>query len=389
MWQVQARRSTLPLTLNEAGIGPASLQWTLEYAQADFSLVAVNLGPAATESGKTVTCTRTTGVTTCVLWSMDATPLGNGVIANVNLTASESTFANSSGIQLVNCLAASAAGNALPVSGQGGGVTLLQLITAIPIRSRWLRALRLGQTTIAWNAPDSSSVEVHVGSATGTLFAERWINGSAQTGDWVSNGMVFVLVDATTHAAAGGHRGNAGRTRYHDCRESQSDPGGAGLMHLARRRSAWNAPGSSSVEVHVGSAGNALCGWRIERIRDDGRLGQQRHGVCPGGRDNPCGAGDHHGNAGRTRSTNDCRESQSDPGGYGAAVGQTTITWNAPGSSSVEVHVGSATGTLFAAGGSTGSAATGDWVTNGMAFVLVDATTQAVLATTTVTQSQP
>ena len=47
-------------------------------------------------------------------------------------------------------------------------------------------------------------------------------------------------------------------------------------------------------------------------------------------------------------------------------------------------HVGSAAGALFAEGGSSGSQETGEWVGNGTVFVLVDATTRAVLATTTV-----
>jgi hypothetical protein len=73
----------------------------------------------------------------------------------------------------------------------------------------------------------------------------------------------------------------------------------------------------------------------------------------------------------------------------GAAAGETTLSWNAPGSGSVEVHVGSATGALFAEGGSTGSAQTGDWVSNGLVFVLVDGMTHATLTTTMVTNTAP
>jgi hypothetical protein len=73
----------------------------------------------------------------------------------------------------------------------------------------------------------------------------------------------------------------------------------------------------------------------------------------------------------------------------GATVGVATVTWRAPGSTLVEVHIGSASGTLFAEGGITGSALTGDWVTHGMVFVLVDAATHALLATTSVTPAGP
>lgn len=56
----------------------------------------------------------------------------------------------------------------------------------------------------------------------------------------------------------------------------------------------------------------------------------------------------------------------------GAIDGQTTISWSAPTSTIVEIHVGSPDGPLFARGGSTGSMQTGVWVTNGLAFYLQD-----------------
>src|SRR5271170_5090752 len=170
---------TLALSLNATGATPAAAQWALEYSAADFSSVTVTAGPAATEAGKTVSCNQTAGATKCVLWGMNATPITSGVVANILLTVSSSTLASSSGVQLANCVAASPAGNALPISAQGGSVALLQLIAAnpnpIPVVSG-----TTGQTTISWNAPDSSSVEVHVGSATGTLLAEGGSTGSAQ-----------------------------------------------------------------------------------------------------------------------------------------------------------------------------------------------------------------
>jgi hypothetical protein len=64
----------------------------------------------------------------------------------------------------------------------------------------------------------------------------------------------------------------------------------------------------------------------------------------------------------------------------------TTISWNAPsGTSSVEIHIGSGTGPLFVQGGATGSMATGPWVSNGLTFYLVDASTRATLGTVTIT----
>jgi hypothetical protein len=50
----------------------------------------------------------------------------------------------------------------------------------------------------------------------------------------------------------------------------------------------------------------------------------------------------------------------------------TTISWDAPSTTSIQVRLDSPTGTLFASGGSTGSLATGTWVTDGQQFWLKD-----------------
>src|SRR5208283_758386 len=289
---------TLALSMNATGVTPAALQWAFEYSWNDLSSVTVTAGPAAVAAGKTVTCVQTGAGTTCVLWGTNATPIANGVVANVLLTVSASTLANSSGIQLVRCVGSSPEGNALVTFGQNGSVAIPRLITANP-NPIAVSSGSTGQTTISWNAPDSNGIEVHIGSSTGTLFAEGGSTGFAETGDWVLNGMVFVLVDGATQAMLA-----------------------ATTVTLAGTASLTASP-------------NPIV-------------------IAPG-----------------------------------AVVGETTISWNAPGSSSVEIHVTRATGTLFAEGGSAGSAPTGVWVTNGMVFVLLDATTRAVLATTTVTLAQP
>lgn len=54
-----------------------------------------------------------------------------------------------------------------------------------------------GTTTINWNAPNVSDVEIHLGSPNGPLFASGGNQGSAQTGPWVPDGMTFYLQDVT------------------------------------------------------------------------------------------------------------------------------------------------------------------------------------------------
>ena len=59
----------------------------------------------------------------------------------------------------------------------------------------------------------------------------------------------------------------------------------------------------------------------------------------------------------------------------GQTTASTTLNWRATGVSRVQVRVGSPTGTPMTGFESpTGSATTGDWVTNGLTFYLQDAT---------------
>jgi hypothetical protein len=66
--------------------------------------------------------------------------------------------------------------------------------------------------------------------------------------------------------------------------------------------------------------------------------------------------------------------------GTGQAV--ITVSWNAADTNAtrVEVRVGSATGSLFAAGAPVGAAPTGKWVNNGTPFFLVNPANKQVLA---------
>jgi hypothetical protein len=59
-----------------------------------------------------------------------------------------------------------------------------------------------GQTTISWNAMSATSIEIHVNSPTGPLFASGSPTGSMQTGMWVTDGMQFFLQDTSSGSAS-------------------------------------------------------------------------------------------------------------------------------------------------------------------------------------------
>jgi hypothetical protein len=162
----------------------------------------------------------------------------------------------------------------------------------------------LGETTLSWDAPGHSSVEIRVGSSTGTVLAVGGTTGSASTGYWVSDGMKFYLVDESTLAVLA-----------------------TTVVHV-------NQDGASTVSP--GDVGSPIIYLNPNPIE------------VPQGQE----------------------------------LGITTVNWNAGTVPQIQVRVGSPTGPLMANGVSSGSAATGNWVTNGESFYLINAATQAVLATT-------
>lgn len=54
----------------------------------------------------------------------------------------------------------------------------------------------LGMTTITWLAPSADAVEIHIDSPNGVLW-DTGKRGTAQTGLWVHDGMVFYLQDVS------------------------------------------------------------------------------------------------------------------------------------------------------------------------------------------------
>jgi hypothetical protein len=81
------------------------------------------------------------------------------------------------------------------------------------------------------------------------------------------------------------------------------------------------------------------------------------------------------GSAAATAAVNDGATMTASPNpipNVGAGYGTTTISWNAPGASVIQVRVGSPTGGLLTDNGPVGSMATGNWVSNGMQFFLQD-----------------
>ncbi|HEX4229516.1 MAG TPA: hypothetical protein VHZ07_12665 [Bryobacteraceae bacterium] len=156
----------------------------------------------------------------------------------------------------------------------------------------------LGATTLQWNAPTATAVEIHVGSSSGPLLTAGGTAGSVQTGQIVTDGLPFYLQDASN--------GNP---------TSAENTLAMLVVHLQQ-------PSAPSLTANP----------------------------------NPIQS-------------------------FGFGPGTTTLEWNAPPGTAVQIRVGSPDGALFAEGGNSGSATTGAWVTDGMLFYLQDVTDGKPLTT--------
>lgn len=239
-----------------------------------------------------------------------------------------------------------------------------------------------GKTTLSWNAPAYSDLVIHINSPTGkALTGKLGSTGSVTTGTWVTDGMQFFLVDVTSGASIASvvvHvTGSAGGTVTFTA-DPNPIPAAGGKTTLS-----WNAPGYSDLVIHInsptgtamtgklGSTGSVTTGtWVTDGMQFflvDLTSGTSIASVIV----HVNGSGGGGGIV--TLAAN--------PNPIAAAGEKTTLTWNAPGHSSVEIRINSAAGpAMTGALGSEGSATTGTWVADGMRFFLVDLTSGASLA---------
>jgi len=239
----------------------------------------------------------------------------------------------------------------------------------------------LGTTTLSWTST-SNSVEIHVNSPGGPLFAAGGATGSATTGPWVTNGMTFYLQDASQGTSTSAANTMATLTVNLGGASLNANPNPiliptgtpAGQTTLS-----WMAPGHNSISIFQGSTSGPLVTTSTSPYGSFTTPANVTDGttyvlVDPA---NPSSQLASVTVNVQTISGTLTANPNPIPISANASIpyGQTTLSWNAPTASKVEIHVGSPNGPLFTAGDNTGSATTGTWVTNGMTFFLQNAST--------------
>jgi glucose/arabinose dehydrogenase len=227
----------------------------------------------------------------------------------------------------------------------------------------------LGVTTLSWTSTGTTMVEVHIGSPTGALFARSGPGtASATTGKWVKDGTVFYLQDIsgglpltsdntlatiTVNIVASDCNNRAGSMTANPNPMQACDYTGLGATTLS-----WSSTGTTMVEIHIGSPTGALFA-RTGSGAQSATTGrwvkngtvfylQDVSGGLPLNSDNTlttvtlqtttagCGTG------GISADPNPIHICD------GTGLGATTLSWNSSGVLTVEVHVGSPSGPLFA-----------------------------------------
>jgi uncharacterized protein (TIGR03437 family) len=235
----------------------------------------------------------------------------------------------------------------------------------------------LGITTLSWNAT-SNSVEIHVNSPNGPLFAAGGATGSATTGPWVTNGMTFFLQDATQGTTTSSANTLATLTVQLGGASLSANPnpilipsGTTGQTTLS-----WMAPGHSSISIFQGSTSGPLVTSSNSAYGSFTTPSNVTDGTTFVMIDPANPSAQLATTTVNVKTIAGTLTANPDPTPIvaGTPYGQTTLSWQAPNSSTVEIHVGSPGGALFTRGDNTGSATTGTWVTSGMTFFLQDAT---------------
>lgn len=98
-------------------------------------------------------------------------------------------------------LAAAVAGSAVVTLASSGGppAAIPVSFTASPNPIPVMKGADHGMTTISWNAPSASVIEIRLGSPSGQLFVMDDNAGSAPTGLWVSDGTTLYLQDVSNN----------------------------------------------------------------------------------------------------------------------------------------------------------------------------------------------
>jgi hypothetical protein len=261
-----------------------------------------------------------------------------------------------------------------------------------------------GVTNIFWSSGQTTAVEVHRDSPSGTLFARSGPGSfSAVTGNWVQEGTRLFLQDVSSGQPLTPEFSLDSVTLHVTTAPTGSiaadpNPFIPNSQGLGQTTLAWTSYGTTSVEVHadapngnrVAASGPGSFSARTGNWVQNG----QRFYLQDVSNGLPLTSANTLATVTATalnptpRGAITARPNPFTPDAQG--LGNTTLAWTSYGTSNVEVHIGAPNGPAFISSGpGSFSANTGHWVQNGMTFYLQNVsnglplTTANTLATVT------
>ena len=125
---------TLNISISSSGgAQPAAVEWSMPYSFSDALATSVVAGPALTGINKGVLCTNNAFGAICVAAGMNATAIGNGVLATVTFQIASGTKKSSVPVSVSNVIGSTGAGNSIPGTGTGGTISLSQSTSGISV----------------------------------------------------------------------------------------------------------------------------------------------------------------------------------------------------------------------------------------------------------------
>ncbi len=117
--------STLSVSLaTGSGSQSGELEWTMNYSSTDITSVTVSAGSSLSAAGKSLSCSSTSGRTTCVTYGMNQNAIGNGTVASATLNVSASAPDPSIPVSLSSVVVSNPAGSTVSVLGTGGSISV-------------------------------------------------------------------------------------------------------------------------------------------------------------------------------------------------------------------------------------------------------------------------
>jgi hypothetical protein len=135
---------TLNMNLG-GGTNPAGVQWTMTYPAAAVAYETAAVGASAPT--KNVTCSGTTGSTTCIVFGLNADTMLNGTVAVLGFRIKAGASPDSVNVQVSNTSATTPEGTGINATGSNGSITVTEPGLSRSVLLSWADTINPPTTT--------------------------------------------------------------------------------------------------------------------------------------------------------------------------------------------------------------------------------------------------